>query len=130
MLEIAPTTLDRLAAPHEEAFLTRVVARLATDFPQHSQTLGPERMRGETRALIARGRHHGLRSEADLYRFTALGVTFGATFDDDDGLPWARATLNSRILGTPSERLEQLVQLGLAAIRQDGRPTLALAAAD
>ncbi len=126
MLDIAPNTLNALSAPHEEAFLRRVVLRLRADFPKPAERAGPARLREEARALIARGRRHRLASEYDLSLFVSLGVALGPTFDEDPELPWASATLNSRVLGTPSERIAQLAHLAHAALKRQGRPVVPL----
>ena len=126
MLKIAPETMSALSTPHEEEFLTRVLVRVRTHFPRHAEALGPDRMRAEARTMMRRARTYGIETEGDAYKFICVGVTLGENFDTDPTIPWAGGTLNSRILGDASERMEQTYRLALAALAQNGRPPVPL----
>lgn len=126
MHKIAPETMAALSTPSEDAYLNRVLVKVRAHFPEHAQALGPDRMRHEARIMLHRARTYGVVSEHDVYLFICMGVALGEKFDTDPTIPWAGATLKSRILGDASERMDQAYRLALAALAQNGRPPVPL----
>lgn len=126
MIKVTFEQLDRMRDHAERGYVDRVVRAVTTRFREHAGRLGPAGTRNAVEAAIAKGRGYGLASERDLLLFTCLGFAFGPGFDEDPALPWAGATLRSRILGDPSSRLRRVYALALAATSQSGRPWVPL----
>lgn len=106
--------------------MDRVVDAVTVRFGEHAGKLGPAGTRNAVESTITKGRAYGLASEYDLFLFTCLSFAFGPGFDKDPALPWAGATLRSRILGDPPSRLRRVYALALAATSQSGRPWVPL----
>ncbi len=95
------------------AFVERALGYASTHWPDE-----PELPESVERALSA-ARGHGMRSEFDLLRYVAMSFVFGARFDDDHQLPWARELLQAPQYG-PSTKMDllwqsMLLELGIDA---------------
>ena len=103
------------------AFVERAFGYASTHWPDEPEL--PERVE---RALSA-ARGHGMRSEFDLLRYVALYFVFGAHFDDDHQLPWAREVLQAPQYAarTKMDLLWQSMQLALGVPAADGDTPLA-----
>lgn len=126
MIKVTFDQLDRMKEHAERSYVDRVVRAVTTRFREHAGKLGPVGTRSAVEAAIVKGRGYGLASEYDLFLFTCLNFAFGSGFDEDSALPWAGATLRSRILGDPPSRLRRVYALALAATSQSGRPWVPL----
>lgn len=126
MLQLSPAQLQSAGALAHQRFIDRVVDRVTERFGEQAERLGTAGVRQAVEAAVDRGRARGLESEHDLFLFTCLAFAFGARFDEDPRIAWAGATLDSRVLGSPSDRIERAYELALAATAQSGRPWVPL----
>ncbi|NYZ12505.1 hypothetical protein HL658_08080 [Azospirillum sp. RWY-5-1] len=126
MIRVTFEQFDRMKGNAERSYVDRVVRAISTRFREHAGKLGSAGTRTAVETAIAKGRGYGFVSEYDLFLFTCLSFAFGPGFDEDSTLPWAGATLHSRILGDPPSRLRRVYALALAATSQSGRPWVPL----
>jgi hypothetical protein len=122
MITISSEQIDGLKAGAAQGYVDRVVAQLNIRFPEQTNQLGLKKTRIATESVLERARAYGLESEYDLFLYACLAFALGLNFDSDPKLPWVQATLNSRLLGSRSERLERTYELAMAATSQSGQP--------
>lgn len=122
MFHIGSKQFDRLDQSAAAGFVDRLVAQVTACFPDHAAALGPQGTREAVSTAIEGARNWGLEMESDVVLYTCLSFAFGMGFDEDPAIPWARATLRSKILGSPSDRIARTYDLAIASITGSGNP--------
>jgi len=117
----------QLSAFARARFLAWMTRHLETHFPEQCEALGADGVRHTLHTAIAKAHGHGFTREPDVCRFVDLVFTFGLTFDDDERLPWARATLAALKAAGGTPAIEPLHRAAMLYLRDlmlgtDGPP--------
>lgn len=80
-------------------FIERLIARLEEVFPEQSGALGPAGLEARVREGLERAGRWGIEREYHLGLYVDVMMALGPHFDEDPGLPWARAVLSDPGLG-------------------------------
>jgi hypothetical protein len=91
-------------------FEDRMVAHLLAVFPDACAALGEAGLRAMIPRGVERAARWGLELEYESCLYLHVMLALGERFDDDPGLAWARAVLESPGWG-PSSRIEHLHDL-------------------
>ncbi|MEP7125215.1 MAG: hypothetical protein ABJE95_30070 [Byssovorax sp.] len=94
----------------EDDFEDRMVAHLGALFPDACAARGEASLRAMIAAGLDRAGRWGLELEFETCLYLHVRLALGDGFDDEGGLPWARAVLESPGWG-PSSRIEHLHDL-------------------
>ena len=126
MIQISEQQLNLLSETSFQRYLLRLTGLMRDHFPSTVSEGSQDTVPSKVRDLVGRGSQFGLSNEIDLFMYVSLGFCFGSNFDANPALPWLSKTLKSKVLGSPSERVERAYELSLAATSGSGRPWIAL----
>lgn len=79
-----------------------------------------EELRTALRVICDRAEVHGVSVASDLLRYVTVGLWWGAAFDTDPALPWARAILADEEVTSVSERVLNLHACSARLVRKRG----------
>jgi hypothetical protein len=95
MLTLHNKQLSKLSAERRQAYRLRLLEFLNRKMPERCREFGEKRTEAIVDWSLDRSRHHGLKTEQEMARFTLLGMLFGINFDEDE--PWAKQALTLEV---------------------------------
>jgi len=113
MLRITHEQVAALSAYSVEQFEKSMLRHLRVEFGEEVAALDDAYLRELIVLGIDRAADHGVVSERDVARYIDLMLVYGAYFDEDPELPWARAILEDDAAEDPTEKMDLLSEVGL-----------------
>jgi len=113
MLAISASQMSALESAVFGRFQRGLIPHVREHFPHHADYLGDRGILRVIEQACKRAEALGFETERDLCLFTDLSIIFGAGFDSDSQLPWAKAGLNDALL-VEAKRIDVLWDSAMA----------------
>jgi len=113
MLTLRPEQLQKFSDAAVKRFEDGMVVHLKKFFPEECAALGEVKLRQLIQHGIVRARLYGVTGRRDVCNYIDIMLVFGANFDIDPNLPWARQLLTNARVTDPSARMRRLYAVAM-----------------
>jgi len=107
MFRISSNQMKALSDSTRRAYEKRAIKALLEIFPSKEETLGADGMLMMVQEGIDRSRRYGIKNQSEVFMYTALMLTIGGRFDEDQLIPWASSILSNNT-NSSSDKISRL----------------------